>query len=347
MRDPVNNFEIPPEWLQRSSLPRRVLEEGICSGRLVLLSTGDILHRGYTTGTTAAAAVKAAVLSLKQPGISEVMVKTPIRLPVRIPVHISRPGTATAVKYAGDHCEDVTGGIEITAHARESKGLQFSAGRGIGIAGRDIFHLKKGEPAINPAPRKQIIHALKEAIRETKLSGAEVLLTVPRGEEIAERTLNPELGIVRGISILGTTGFVEPWSEHLQSTKEALIEQSDNRHIVLTTGRKGMHYAHMLFPEHTVILVGNRIQKTVETAKRHNKNTILCGLPALILKWANPDILHLTGHVTVQDLMEQDPRHPLIIRSITDAADRHGIRIILFDKEGRITHDTAGESGEE
>jgi cobalt-precorrin-5B (C1)-methyltransferase len=340
MKDPVNNFEIPPEWIKRCVLPEETLEEGVRSGKLVLLSTGEVLHRGYTTGTTAAAAAKAAVLSLKAEGrVTRVTVKTPIGLRVTVPV-VAEAGCATAVKDSGDHEEDVTAGIEITASARESERIDIVAGEGIGVAGRCVFHLKEGEPAINPTPKKQILEAVREAVAETKLKGVNIMLKVPKGAEIARKTLNSDFGITGGISILGTTGFVEPWSEHLQVSKEELIRQAENTNIVLTTGRKGVRYAHMLFPDYTVILVGKHIQKSVEVAESCNKNVILCGLPALILKWANPALLKQTGCTTVQELLEKNPKHPLIARSISKASEKHGIRIVLIDRKGTITHDT-------
>ncbi|MCK5109751.1 MAG: cobalt-precorrin-5B (C(1))-methyltransferase, partial [Methanosarcinales archaeon] len=162
MKDPVNNFEIPLEWIKRATLPEVELRAGITSGRLVLLADGSVLRRGYTTGTTATAAAKAAVLSLKRT-IDHVTVLTPAGIEVTLPVSASC-GRASAVKDCGDHGFDVTGGIEIVAEAHESggadnadDGLSITAGKGIGV--------KRGVPAINPAPMKQIHTAIAEAVR--------------------------------------------------------------------------------------------------------------------------------------------------------------------------------------
>jgi len=94
MKDPVNNFEIPPEWIKRAALPEDELSAGISNGRLVLLADGSVLRRGYTTGTTAAAAAKAAVLSLKRTieQIDHVTVPTPAGIGVTLPVSASAAG---------------------------------------------------------------------------------------------------------------------------------------------------------------------------------------------------------------------------------------------------------------
>ena len=113
MKDPVNNFEIPPEWIERANIPEGEgdLKAGIASGRLVVLADGTVLKRGYTTGTTAAAAAKAAVLSLSEP-VDRVTVTTPVGIAVVLEVQ-SSDGRASAVKDAGDHGFDVTNGIRM------------------------------------------------------------------------------------------------------------------------------------------------------------------------------------------------------------------------------------------
>src|SRR3989304_1930057 len=109
MIDPVNNFKIPDKWIKLSRKSIKELEALISSGRYVLLSDGSLLRRGYTTGTTAAAAAKASILSLKK-DISEVSVPTPIGLRVLLPV-MARNGKASAIKDSGDHGWEVTGGM--------------------------------------------------------------------------------------------------------------------------------------------------------------------------------------------------------------------------------------------
>src|SRR5659263_131734 len=326
MIDPVNNFKIPEEWVKRTHLPRKELKSMISSGCYVLLCDGSLLRRGYTTGTTATAAVKAAVLSLVKE-VSEIEVKTPIGVRVKLPVR-AKKGKACVYKFSGDHAKDVTNGIEIVACAKESDTISIQAGKGIGI--------KKGSPMINPCPMRQIEDAIKEALIETGLKGAQVIISVPMGEKIAKKTLNEKIGIIGGISILGTTGFVEPWNEHLGEMKEELIRNADR--VILTTGRIGMRFSHMLFPKYTVILIGSDISRGIAAA---NGEVIICGLPGLILKWANPDILTNTGHLTIQEMIDSESENPIIDLTLNEAVKKSGKRIVLLNRNGTILRDSA------
>ncbi|MEA1906532.1 MAG: cobalt-precorrin-5B (C(1))-methyltransferase [Euryarchaeota archaeon] len=328
MNDPVNNFEIPPEWMRRAAIPEGELKAGITSGRLVLLADGSVLRRGYTTGTTAAAAAKAAVLSLRCP-VDHVTVLTPAGINVVMAVKASA-GRASATKDSGDHGFDVTNGVEIVAEARERESGAISIRAGVGIG------IKKGVPAINPAPMRQIRASIECAVREVGISGVDVEICIPKGREIADQTLNSRVGIIGGISVLGTTGFVEPWNEHLLETKQELIKGSDR--VVLTTGRIGMRCANMLFPDHTVVMVGNRISEGIAAAEGE---IILCGLPGLILKWADPDILNGTGFLTIKEMIEDDPTNMRIDERLNSAKkDVPGVRIVLLNLNGSILRDT-------
>lgn len=327
MIDPVNNFEIPHEWIKRSKLHLNELNKRISSGRYVLLSDGTLLKRGLTTGTTASAAAKASVLSLKK-DVSEITVRTPVGLLACLPV-LAKNGKASVFKEPGDHASDVTGGIEIIANARESDNITIKAGPGIGR--------KNGRPAINPEPMKQIEGSIKEALSETGLKGAHVMISVPGGEIIAKETLNEKIGIYGGISILGTTGFVEPWNEHLGETKEQIIRNTDR--LVLTTGRLGMRFSNMIFPDHTVILIGSDISRGLEAAR---DEVILCGLPGLILKWACPDILKNSGYLTIQEMVADDPGNPLIDMAFGKAVMLSGQRVVVLNRNGTILRDSGG-----
>ena len=327
MIDPVNNFQIPDEWVARAKLPIEELRARISSGRYVLLSDGSLLRRGYTTGTTAAAAAKAAVLSLKKE-VLEVSVPTPAGLRAILPVH-AKNGRASALKDSGDHAFDATAGLEIIAEAREDDIIAIKAGAGIGS--------KKGAPAITQSPMRQIEDAIKEAVVETGAKGAYVTISVPHGEKIAKKTLNEKIGIKGGISILGTTGFVEPWNEHLGEMKEELIKSKDK--LVLTTGRTGMRFSHMLFPDYEVILIGSDISRGLKAAKK-NAKVIICGLPGLILKWAYPDILKESGCLTIQEMIDDNLQNPIIDLALKEAVKKSGKRVVLLNRNGTILRDS-------
>jgi cobalt-precorrin-5B (C1)-methyltransferase len=326
MIDPVNNFQIPDEWVKRARISVEELTSRIQSGRYVILSDSSLLRRGYTTGTTAAAAAKASVLSLRK-SISEVSVPTPAGLRAILPV-IAKNGNASAIKDPGDHASDATGGMEIIAKARENDGILIKAGSGIGS--------KKGIPAINPSPMRQIKEAVKEALAETGFKGVYITISVPKGEEIARKTLNGQGGITGGLSILGTTGFVEPWNEHLGKMKEELIRKADR--LVLTTGRFGVRFSHMLFPGYNVILIGSDISRGLSAAKE-KADVIISGLPGLILKWSYPDILKDSGYLTVQEMIDESPDNILIDRGLEKAVKLSGRRVVLFNRNGTILRD--------
>ena len=329
MKDPINNFKIPDEWVKRAKMPVEELKRLVESGRFVLLSNGTLQKRGYTTGTTAAAAAKASVLSLKK-NISEVSVPTPVGLRVVLPV-VAAKGKASVIKDPGDHASDATAGMEIVAEAEEHDKIVIKAGSGIG--------LKKGVPAINPSPMCQIEEAIREALAETGLKGACVTISIPEGEKIAKKTLNAQVGITGGVSILGTTGFVEPWNEHLGEMKEELIRQADR--LVLTTGRSGVRFSNMLFPGYTVILIGSDISRGLSAAKV-KADVIISGLPGLILKWSYPEILKDSGYLTVQEMIDSSPDNPLIDMALEKASALSGRRVVLINRDGTILRDSGG-----
>ena len=174
------------------------------------------LRRGWTTGACATAAAKAAFTALLT---GEFPDPVTIRLPrgeepgFALAEQARGEGWASAgvVKDAGDD-PDVTHGALVRATVRRGgagSGLRFRAGPGVGMVTRPGLPLPVGEPAINPVPRRMIAEALAEVGAEPDL---EVEIAVPGGEALAQRTLNPRLGILGGISILGTTGVVVPYS---------------------------------------------------------------------------------------------------------------------------------------
>ncbi|HPT81653.1 MAG TPA: cobalt-precorrin-5B (C(1))-methyltransferase [Methanosarcina thermophila] len=339
MIDPVNNFKIPEEWILRAGIPREELEKKVASGMVVVLSDGSVLKRGYTTGTTASAAAKAAVLSLRKT-VDSVSVPTPVGLRAKLEVSEASQGRAVVKKIQNDHESDITRGLEFVGEARESEGIRILGGKGIGIVRRDGLQVPKGQPAINPKPMEQIKAAVKEAVDELGLKGAEVIISIPDGEKIGKETLNSRIGVEGGISILGSTGFVEPWNDHLGEMKGDLIRCTDK--VVLTTGRVGMRYSHMLFPDYTVVMVGSRISEGLEYA---SGDVIICGLPGLALKWGNPDMLEGSGYATVVEMLEKEPEHPRLKEAFEMAIEKgKGARIVVIDRDGSVLMDSKRES---
>lgn len=340
IRDPVTGQPIAPEWVSRSGDP--LVIEKVISGRWVLLSDGRMLRRGLTTGTTAAAACKGAVLSLMAP-VDRVEVPTPVGIRVIVPVS-GRDGFCRAFKDAGDHESDATEGMEIIAIAKAAidDETELVAGDGIGLIQRRGLSAPPGKPAISRTAREQILQAIKEGLAATGRKAARVVLRVPRGQDIALHTLNPSVGVAGGISILGSSGFVEPWNEHLEESSASGI--LDLEKVVVTTGRTGLRFSRVLFPDHTAVLMGSKLDRL---AFRPEQESVLCGLPGLILRWAHPGVLDKTGYATVAEMIEQEPRHQAIEIALRMAQGRLPYtRIVLIRRDGSIYRDLKAPSME-
>lgn len=333
MRDPVTDFEYPDEWVAACQSPD--LLPDVRRGLAVLTASGKVLRRGFTTGTTAAAACKAAVLSLvENDEIKGVEITLPCGIAVRIPVDAYR-GTASCWKDAGDYPSDVTAGLEFVATAAPSisGSVQFVPGEGIGSFARDTPRHRQGTPAISEPALDCIRRSIAEGVEEADLPGVTVILTIPRGAEVAQKTLNPKVGVHGGISVLGTTGLVEPWDDHLMEGVLDRIAQAPDG-VVLTTGRLGLRYARLLFPEREAILVGSNLAEALQVA---DGDTIICGLPGLILKFMNPDILEGTGCATVEELSMTPQWDEVAAREIAAFQKRHPhVRVVIVNRDGKI-----------
>jgi len=178
------------------------------------------LRRGWTTGTCATAAAKAAFAALitgEFPDPVEVTLPRGERPSFTLALTHKERGSATAgvIKDAGDD-PDVTHGALVLATVRAGApgaGVTFRAGEGVGTVTRPGLPLPPGEPAINPVPRRMIRDAISEvAVANGCAADADVEIAIPGGEALAAKTLNARLGIVGGLSILGTTGIVVPYS---------------------------------------------------------------------------------------------------------------------------------------
>ena len=178
------------------------------------------LRRGWTTGTCAAAAAKAAYAALvtgEFPDPVEITLPRGERPTFALATQRTEAGAATAgiIKDAGDD-PDVTHGALVLATVRQGAsgaGVTFRAGEGVGTVTRPGLVLPPGEPAINPVPRRMIRAAIEEvAAANGRNADVEVEIAIPGGEALAARTVNARLGIVGGLSILGTTGIVVPYS---------------------------------------------------------------------------------------------------------------------------------------
>ncbi|MEN6343376.1 MAG: cobalt-precorrin-5B (C(1))-methyltransferase [Methanospirillum sp.] len=328
MIDPVTGTPYPDAWVAACTSPDSLALAS--TGLGVLTADGTVRRRGLSTGTTAASAAKAAVLSLGRP-CTVVELRLPCGIDVRVPVEAAN-GTASCRKYAGDYPSDATARAVITARAMPAPATTLVTGAGIGRYNRDTPRFRRGESAISDAARAAILEAVEDACDELGLPGVVVTLTVPDGEAIALRTLNARVGIADGISLLGTTGLVEPWDDHL--SESALVRVAAADPVVLTTGRIGLGHARRRYPGAEVVLVGGRIGEAIAAAPGE---VMLFGLPALILKHLLPEILAGTGYATVEELAATPAFDEAVARAFEAAASQYpGLRVVLIDRSGTV-----------
>ena len=217
-----------------------------------IVKGGKPLRLGYTTGSCATAAASAsASMLLHGEVIDTVLVALPfgdrVAFCIDNPVITADMASCSVKKDAGDD-PDVTDGLDIVVRCQRcASGLHIRGGEGIGTVTVDGLSLPKGESAINPAPRRMILENVSAVCQQHGYSGGLVLtVAAPGGEAIAQKTFNPRLGIVGGISILGTTGIVEPMSEKaMLDTIRLLIDRrkaQDPDNILVAPGNYGLHF---------------------------------------------------------------------------------------------------------
>jgi len=270
MIDPLEHYRYPRQWIsQRAKLETRTeVERKIASG-LFILSEDGWIRRGITTGTTACAALCGAI-SLEP----HVKVSTPMGLTLELDVRVDGK-RAMAVKFSGDHAFDATDGIEVVAE-RTKRALAF--GRGIGIK-------RDGTKSVSSSVRRQLEENLERYSREYGYEGG-VHIEVPRGANVAAHTDNPRLGIKDGISLLGSTGLVEPWGKRLVDTKLKIAAQYDK--VVLTTGRRGWGWSRENLKGYQPFVFGVYLDEPLDHLS--TQSIIIAGMPSLLIKWAMPEL---------------------------------------------------------
>ena len=262
------------------------------------------LRTGYTTGTCAAAATKAATYALlKREKLANITVTLPKGRSAHIKIAwISENDqiavTAAVIKDAGDD-PDVTDGAEICSTVsilEDSMDIIVKGGTGVGIVTKPGLGLEIGKAAINKVPMNMIHQSVTEIIGSMHRNyGISVVISVSKGEEIAKKTDNPRLGILGGISILGTTGIVIPYST---SSFAASIRQSidvsfamKSYTVVLTTGGRSEDFARDLFqddiPDHSYIQIGDFVGYSIrQCANKNMKKAIVAGFIGKLTKMA-------------------------------------------------------------
>ena len=245
------------------------------------------LRSGITTGTCAAAAAKAALASLLS-GTEQRTVQ--ITLPndeeitlVAEHIHCDKHcATATVRKDAGDD-PDVTHGTLIVARVRYAShpDIAITGGEGVGRVTLPGLGIPVGEAAINPTPRRMIVQALQQLYQ----GGLDVEISVPEGKALAEKTFNHRVGVVGGISIIGTSGIVQPFSNEAfidAIRREVQVAVATGiRHVVLNSGARSERIVKQQFPHlpaQAFVHYGNAIGETLSIACQEGAETITLGL---------------------------------------------------------------------
>jgi cobalt-precorrin-5B (C1)-methyltransferase len=250
------------------------------------------LRQGYTTGACATACTRAALLSLiRQETIHEVEITLPLGEKVTFSISscsfTKEQATCTTVKDAGDD-PDVTNGATIgcTVSFHDAPEVRFFRGEGVGIVTLPGLAIGVGEPAINPVPRKMMTDVALFLTHQYRLNkGVNIEVFVVDGVNIAKKTLNSRIGILDGISILGTTGIVRPFSAsaYIASITQGIdVALANNcREIVINSGGRSENMLRQRFthlPEFAFIQYGNWIGETLEKIRNVPLEKVTMGI---------------------------------------------------------------------
>jgi len=311
------------------------------------------LRTGFTTGTSATAAAKAALLAIiNQIKVETVDVKLPKGNFIKIPIHFcefdKNKARCIVIKDGGDD-PDVTHGAEIVVDLSFTENIdeiEIDGGEGVGIVTKPGLGLELNKSAINPTPKKMIIENLREIAGKCLVEkGIKVIISVPKGKELGPKTDNPRIGILNGISILGTSGIVIPFST---ASYAASIRQNldvaiamGNDIVVLTTGGRSEDFAKKIvdLPEHCFVQMGDFSGYTIQQcARKKIKKAYVVGFIGKLAKMAaGVKQTHVKGSKVDMNFLAELARKcnakDEVIESIKKAnTARHVSEIILENK---------------
>lgn len=296
------------------------------------------LREGYTTGSCAVAGAKAGALALLEGLISKTvsikLVKGErLNIPIKNLEIIGDTAVVTVVKDAGDdidvtHGHDIIVNLSIVKTPEKKNDVIFSSGIGVGTITKPGLPIPPGEPAINPGPRKMIIDNLKDFFKDDLEFHVEI--NVPKGEELAKKTLNPHLGIIGGISILGTTGIVKPMSE--EAFKVSLVPQLKTtkalgyKAVILTPGNIGLESAVKAgVPRDAIVTTSNFIGYMLE-------NALDIGFENIIIWGHIGKLVKLAGGNFYTHNRISDSRMEILIAHLALAKAPHDLLLKILDE---------------
>ena len=297
---------------------------------------GHTQRYGFTTGTSATAAAIGATYMYLNDKKDMVDVELPAGITLTIPLaygkYDEKSFTCGVKKYSGDD-PDVTDGILISTKLefiKKENGLEFNffAGEGVGIFTKDGLALPKGEAAINPVPRQMMIDNLSGILKDHGFSGiVNITVIVENGVEIAKKTFNERLGIIGGISILGTSGLVLPMSktallETIEADIKFRLQNSKERRVYLAPGNIGAKFLEKNFNINstTVAIISNFIGESIDYAISNDaREIVLCGDLGKLIK--------LSGGIMNTHSNDSDSRLELLVSSVLKLCIKENIQL--------------------
>ena len=300
------------------------------------IKNGHTQRYGFTTGTTATAAAIAAAYMYLDDKKDIVDVELPAGITLSIPIEYYKEQNNFFIcgvkKNAGDD-PDVTDGILISAKLefiKKENDLEFNffAGEGVGIFTKDGLALPKGEAAINPVPRQMMIDNLSRILKEAGFKGTvNITVMVENGVEIAKKTFNERLGIIGGISILGTSGLVLPMSktallETIEADIKFRLNNSKERRVYLAPGNIGAKFLEKNFNINstTVAIISNFIGESIDYSISNDaREIVLCGDLGKLIK--------LSGGIMNTHSNDSDSRLELLVSSVLKLCIKENIQL--------------------
>ena len=297
---------------------------------------GHTQRYGFTTGTSATAAAIGATYMYLNDKKDMVDVELPAGITLTIPLaygkYDEKSFTCGVKKYSGDD-PDVTDGILISAKLefiKKENGLEFNffAGEGVGVFTKDGLALPKGEAAINPVPRQMMIDNLSGILKDHGFSGiVNITVMVENGVEIAKKTFNERLGIIGGISILGTSGLVLPMSktallETIEADIKFRLQNSKEKRVYLAPGNIGAKFLEKNFNINstTVAIISNFIGESIDYAISNDaREIVLCGDLGKLIK--------LSGGIMNTHSNDSDSRLELLVSSVLKLCIKENIQL--------------------
>jgi cobalt-precorrin-5B (C1)-methyltransferase len=325
------------------------------------------LRRGWTTGACAAAAARAAFAALLYGRFPDpVSIRLPrgrsARFALALAERCNGRVRAGVVKDAGDDPDVTHGALVIAEIARASpgSGIGFAAGEGVGTVTRAGLALAVGEPAINPAPRAMIREAVMDEAAANSAPAPDITVTisVPGGERLAEKTMNARLGIIGGLSILGTTGVVVPYScsSWIHSIQRGIdvARAAGLAHIAAATGATSERAVRRLYdlPDHALIDMGDFVGGTLKYLRAHpvDRLTLAGGFAKLVKLAAGHLDLHSARSrvdpAALAATLEALGADPDVVQAAGRAQGAGEILALAGDRRPMLAHDVARRARE-